>query len=276
MEKVLITGANGYLGACIFDELSVDKTKTVHRLQGRLDEIKPGTLDYDLVVHSAGALRIRKDQNMKTNAEGTLSLVNGLTKRTKIIYISSKSIYGTKSEGYITEKMIPKPDDEYGISKYEGELAILESGLPFIILRSSTLFGLGVNNLGSAFPSIAMLQLYNGNDINLHIPDLLEEYLYVKDLASIISKLISIPNSWNNVFNVSGPKQALSALINVIEHYLKKNTANIGRIHKITKVQNNKFYLDSSKIENAIGRKIYTPNEIIIGRMVEYIRSIYL
>ncbi|MCX6256136.1 MAG: SDR family oxidoreductase [Bacteroidia bacterium] len=275
MEKVLVTGANGYLGACIFEKLSADKTKSVEKLQGRLEEIKPCSLLYDVVIHSAGALRYRKGEQEKVNSEGTKSLINGLIEGTKFVYISSKSIYGTKSEGTITEQVSPCPDDDYGISKYKGEIAILESGLPYIIIRSSTLFGLGVNNLGPAFPSIAMQQLYQGNDINLYIPDELEEYLYVNDLASVIPKLIRIPESWNNIFNASGPKQSIVGLINTMEHYLKINASNIGDIHKTPKEPINKFYLDSSKLKNTIGENIYTPNEVIIKRMVEYLCSRY-
>ncbi len=62
MGKVLITGAQGYLGACIFNELSKDKLKIVQKLNIKLEDIKPKSLKYDIIIHSAGALRNRMDQ----------------------------------------------------------------------------------------------------------------------------------------------------------------------------------------------------------------------
>lgn len=273
MEKVLITGADGYLGACVFEELSANKTKLVQKLKCRLDEIKPLSLDYDMVIHCAGALRHRSGEHSNSNTEGTKKLINGLKKSTKFVYISSKSIYGTKLTGTLTEHSTPKPDDEYGISKYKGELLVQESGLPYINIRSSTLFGLGVNNLGIAFPSVALQQLFQGRNINLYTPDVFHEYLYVKDLASIISKLIEKPINWNDVYNVSGPKQFLSFLINDIAKYIDDILPNMGKVQKIEKESNSGFFLDSSKLIKTIGENIYTPNEIIIKQMCEYIQS---
>lgn len=275
MEKVLITGANGYLGACVFEELSSNKTKLVQKLKCRLDEIKPLSLDYDMVIHCAGALRHRNGEHSNSNTEGTKKLISGLKQNTKLVYISSKSIYGTKLTGTFTEHSTPKPDDDYGISKYKGELLVQESGLPYINIRSSTLFGLGVNNLGIAFPSVALQQLFQGHNISLYSPDVFHEYLYVKDLASIISKLIESPVNWNEAYNVSGPKQSLSVLINAIAKNLNNILTSTGRVQTIEKESNSGFFLDSSKLIKTIGEDIYTPNEIVIKHMCEYIQSQY-
>ena len=268
MEKVLVTGANGYLGACIFDQLS--KIKTVHKLQGRLEEIQPDSLNYDIVIHCAGALRYRKGQHQKANVEGTRQLIKGLNATAKIVYISSKSIYGLDLEGRLTEQTPPKPIDDYGITKYEGELAIIESGLPYLIIRPSTLFGLGVRNPGPAFPSKAMQQLCHGNDINVITPDVLHEYLYVWDLASIVSELIDKPVIWNNTFNVSGQKRSLHVLIYSILNYLQKNIDTTGEINTISNKPAKSFFLDTTKIEKAIGKIKYTPDEDVVKRMGQY------
>jgi len=273
MEKILVTGGNGYLGSCICHELS--KTKSVHKLQDRLEEIKPRSQDYDMVIHCAGALRCRKGQHQKANAEGTRQLINGLKAKTKFVYISSKSIYGLDPKGTLTEQTPPQPTDDYGITKYEGEQAVLESGFPFIIIRPSTLFGLGLNNLGLAFPSIAMQQLYQGNDIDLYTHDVLHEYLYVWDLTSIVSRLVGNPANWNNIFNVPGPKRSLHQLINTIVNYLENNATTIGKVNKIRKDPFKSFYLDSTKLEKAIGNINYTQDMDIVDKMGNFINSDY-
>lgn len=273
MEKILVTGANGYLGACVFDLLSQDKANSVHKLAGRLEEIKAGSLKYDLVVHCAGALRHRDGQHQKANAEGTKHLIDGLSKKSKLIYISSKSIYGTCLRGVFSEQDYPQPDDDYGRTKYEGELEILKSRLPYIILRSSTLFGLGIDNLGPAFPSKAMLELYKGNNINLYTPDVLHEYLYVKDLAQIITKLKGLPGCWNQIFNVSGKQETLSSLMLSIEDYLKTSVNSWGQIIKTPQNPNKSFYIDSSKLWKVMGEQNLSPTEYVVREMGDYIKT---
>lgn len=273
MEEILVTGANGYLGACVFDLLSQNKTNDVYKLAGRLEEIKAGSLSYDLVVHCAGALRYREGQHQKCNADGTKCLINGLSKRSRLIYISSKSIYGTGLEGRFSEQDYPQPDDDYGRSKYEGELQILKNRLPHVILRPSTLFGLGIDNLGAAFPSKAMLELHKGNDIKLHTPDVLHEYLYVKDLARIISKLIDLPSCWNQIYNVSGQLESLSSLMLSIEDYLKTNANALGQIIQTPQSPHKSFNIDSSKLWKAMGKQTLTSSNLVVQEMGEYTKA---
>lgn len=269
MEKVLVTGASGYLGACIYKDLS--KTWSVDKLQIRLEKIKPASLDYDLVVHCAGALRYRKGQHQSANAEGTRKLIRGLKKKTKFVYISSKSIYGLGYEGTFNEEVTPEPNDDYGITKYEGELAVIESGFPYIIIRPSTLIGLGVNNLGPAFPSVIIQTLYSGNDINLFDPDVMHEYLDVMDLARIVSRLIETKNSWNEIYNSAGPKRSLHNLVCLIEKQIALISDNPGKVNKINKEPSGSLFLDSSKLENILGKDIYTPDEKIVELIGEFI-----
>lgn len=275
MGKILVTGASGYLGGCVFNALNQDKANCVHRLAGRLKEIKPHSLNYELVVHCAGALRYRKGLHQESNVQGTKNLISGLNQETKLIYISSKSIYGSHLEGLFSEKNAPQPDDDYGKTKYEGELAILNSGLPYIILRPSTLFGLGVHNMGSVFPAKAMLDLYKGKDIKLYTPDVLHEYLYVKDLVQIILKIKEMPACWNQIFNASGRQEPLSALVYSIEDYLKESAQPVGRILKTPQRASKSFYLDSTKLWNAMGEQICSPTEVVIQGMGEYIKANY-
>jgi nucleoside-diphosphate-sugar epimerase len=272
MEKILVTGAKGYLGACLLHELE-QNYPTVDALSGRLEEIEARSLDYDLIVHSAGALRYRKGQHQQSNVEGTRHLLKGCRKPTRIIYISSKSAYGISRKGLLGEEAVPQPTDDYGKSKYGGEQVIIESGFPFMIIRPTTLIGLGVGNPGPAFPSVAMQQLLQGNDINLFTPDVLHEYLYVWDMASFVSKLIIKPENWNETYNASGPKRSLHQLMKAIRDYTKSHIAHSGKIKMIEKEPVQSFYLDSSKLKKAISSLNYTPDSILIEKLGEFINA---
>lgn len=269
MEKILITGSKGYLGACVYEVLK-EKYK-VDQLKVRLEEIEPKTLDYNIVIHSAGALRYREGQHKNANSIGTKKLLEGLKGKPKLVYISSKSIYGIGLNGVFNENSKVNPTDDYGISKYEGERHIVDSGLQYLILRSSTIYGLGVKNLGPAFPSKALKNLNERKALELVAPDIGHEYLYVWDLAKIINLLISNPNSWNNIFNVSGRKGSIHQLVNSLVVELKTKKKEIGKIQlKRMNIQNN-FFLDSSKLENILGTNIYTDINSVVNRMVDYI-----
>ena len=271
MAKVLITGTSGYLGSCLYNEMISGKTKEVQSLEGRLNEIKAGSLDFDLVIHCAGALRYRKDEHYSSNNEGTKFLIEGLKKETPIVYISSKSIYGTQRNGILDESSMPMPDDDYGNSKYLGEQLVIKSGLPYLILRSSTLFGLGFKNLGPAFPSVGTKMLFLGKDISLNSPDIIHDYLYIKDFCSIIVRLSETTNTWNNTFNVAGPHQSLYEMIKEIDKIAMPSK---GKIQFSNKPSNPGFLLDSTKLINVLGPNIYTKNEVIFNRIVEYLKSI--
>ena len=265
MDKILITGSTGYLGACILTLLRSQGNFEIDTLKGRLEDIEPKTLEYDLVIHSAAALRYRKNQQIDSNENGTRK------EPTKIVYISSKSVYGTKRNGVLNEESTLLPDEEYGITKRNGEVDIISSQMPYLILRSSTLFGLGIDNLGSAFPSTATKKLVFGNKINLFTPDVNHEYLYVKDLANIVVRLIEKNERWNNIYNVSGPTHSLFSLFKEIEEQLKSKSITPDVINKVHHIKPDQFFLDTSKLENMLGANIYTPTGKIVDEMLSYI-----
>ncbi len=273
MDKILITGSSGYLGACILALLRSQGNFEIDTLKGRLEDIEPKSLDYDLVIHSAAALRYRKNQQVDSNENGTRKLLEGLQKPAKIVYISSKSVYGTKRNGVLNEESALFPDEEYGVTKRSGEVDVVASQMPYLILRSSTLFGLGIDNLGYAFPSTATKKLASGDDINLFTPDVNHEYLYVKDLANIVARLIDTDESWNNIYNVSGPTHSLLSLFKEIEEQLKSASISPGSIQRVQQTMDKQFFLDSSKLENLLESDIYTPTVEIVKEMINYIFS---
>ena len=118
-----------------------------------------------------------------------------------------------------------------------------------------------------------MQKLFSGNDINLFSPDILHEYLYVKDLAKIVSKLLTVKNSWNNVYHASGPKRSLHKLVKLIQDYAEANTDKPGSVNNIKKDTVMSFFLDSSKLESKIGKDIYSPDKKIVEQMGEFLKQ---
>jgi nucleoside-diphosphate-sugar epimerase len=271
MEKVLITGANGYLGSSIYRRFSSDKNYAVSKLKGRLENIQQNSLNYDIVIHCAGALRHRKSDLQSSNILGTDRLLKGFINTPKFIYISSKSVYGYSFNGEVYENSIPKPDDDYGKSKYQGELLVLNSKIPSLIIRSGTLYGLSNHNIGPAFPGKALRKLLRGENVILHQPDRNHDYLYVNDASEILFKLVSLGNQWNNIFNISGQIGLLSELVTSLKVYADDKVEICGQIEFEKKPKGNFCKMNLSKIMTVLGDDIFTTKEKVISEMGNYI-----
>lgn len=133
MKKILITGANSYIGTSFEKYMNENYPNdyivdTVDMIDGSWRE--KSFAGYDSVFHVAG---IAHQKEMKTNAhlyrEVNRDLAIEVTKKAKkegvkqFIFLSSMSIYGMDT-GVITKVTKPNPKSHYGLSKWEAEQEI--------------------------------------------------------------------------------------------------------------------------------------------------------
>ncbi len=180
-EKILITGASGFIGSFIVEEAlrrGYETWAAVRRSSSRaflgdsrihLIELNLASeqqlaeqlkgLQFDYVVHAAGVTKcLDKNDFYRINTEGTQHLVRALLAvgmpLKRFVYISSLSIMGAIREEQpyreITETDTPRPNTAYGKSKLAAEqwLGKLEEQLrgehkdfPFVILRPTGVYG---------------------------------------------------------------------------------------------------------------------------------------
>lgn len=138
--KILLTGASGFLGNVILNELSlsneiysVGRNRNANQI---VDLIKPFkfTSSFDCVIHSAG----KAHTNPKTTEEiqtifdvnviGTRNLLNALSLNPpkRFVFISSVAVYGKSSGALLDEKCPLKAKDPYGFSKIQAEGEVLD------------------------------------------------------------------------------------------------------------------------------------------------------
>ena len=173
MEKILVTGASGFIGSHIVEEAlqqGYDVWAAVRRSSSREflqderihfielnlssqqqleEQLRSVTFDY--VVHAAGATKcLHADDFFRINTEGTKNLVRALLAvgmpLKRFVFISSLSIMGAIREQQpyqeIRDTDTPQPNTAYGRSKLEAE-RFLDGlcGFPYVILRPTGVYG---------------------------------------------------------------------------------------------------------------------------------------
>lgn len=173
-NKILITGASGFIGSFIVEEAlrremevwaAVRPTSSKRYLQDNrihfieLDFGSKETLKrqldghrFDYVVHAAGVTKcLDKADFKRINTDGTRHLVDALIELgmqlKRFVYLSSLSVYGAIHEHMpyqdITENDCPHPNTAYGKSKLDAEryLDSIGNDFPYIILRPTGVYG---------------------------------------------------------------------------------------------------------------------------------------
>lgn len=208
---ILLTGERGYLGSAV--AAALDAAGLVWQpLATRLEHIEPGSLQADVVIHCAGALRHRADRLQRDNVEGTARLLAGLRGEGRVLFASSRSVYGAGAGALCRETDAPQPRDDYGRSKHAAEQLLLASGRPVLCSRLTTLFGTAPRGDCPALPNVALRRWLHGEVVQLVGDDFEVDYLAVTDAARALVQLSQ--RAWgDSVLNLPGPARGLHALM---------------------------------------------------------------
>ena len=204
--KVLITGSNGQLGSEI-KELASDykNLECVFKDLPELDICDAEVLNtfiidqhINAVINCAGYTAVDKAEEealiaQKVNSEGVLNLANALKKVDgKLIHISTDYVFdGNHSQPYKESDPV-SPVGVYGETKRAGELAVLNSSIDAIVIRTSWLYsGYGNNFLKT------MLRLGNEKKSIQVVSDQKGTPTFAKDLAKTCLDILSDAGSTN-------------------------------------------------------------------------------
>ena len=180
-DRILVTGANGFVGAALCRRLqesgflvrgavreqaklqqcgtsdSNDLEWAVLHDQSDEDETKHALQGIRAVVHLAARVHVMTDQASdplqefrRVNVGWTDQLARSAALQgvRRFVYLSSIKVNGEQTVVPFTEQDPPKPQDPYGVSKWEAEQALArvstQTGMETVVVRSPLVYGPGV------------------------------------------------------------------------------------------------------------------------------------
>ena len=158
--NILITGSNGQLGSEIKDLVTNYKNFNFFFMDlpelniCKSEELNTFIVDQNIntVINCAAYTAVdkaEKDEHtaQKVNSEGVLNLVNALKKvNGKLIHISTDYVFdGNHSQPYKESDPV-SPVGVYGETKRAGELAVLNSSIDALVIRTSWMYSVYGNN----------------------------------------------------------------------------------------------------------------------------------
>lgn len=219
MLRVLITGSSGMLGKDVFVRFSkagfrvfgVDQVKSLllpdeSQIIGDITDNKFVSLvlkkvNPDIIIHCAAIVNLNTceenhDLAFSLHVEATKNLAQYKTSVTKVIYISTDSVFDGKKGNY-SETDIPNPLNYYAKSKLEGENAAKLN--PNHIVIRTNIYGFNIP-LKNSLAEWAIKNFSTNNSIQ-GFSDVVFNAVYTKQLADIIRELIRM--DYKGVINVA-------------------------------------------------------------------------
>ena len=176
MTKVLVTGANGFVGRALCAEALVRGMQVCGSVRGNCDlpagveGVVVGEVDdstnwqgalngCDVVIHLAARVHVMHERAKnpleafrRVSVQGAEHLARTAVASgvKRFVYVSSVKVNGeeTLSGTSYAERDMPMPQDAYGVSKWEAEQALHhvadETGLEVVIVRPPLVYGAGV------------------------------------------------------------------------------------------------------------------------------------
>lgn len=226
--KVLVTGANGFVGRALcarLDKAGHQAVPGVRRPCGMSDEKVVGDIDEathwaeavdgcQAVVHLAARVHVMHDtatdpldEFRRTNVDGTLNLARQAAAAgvRRFVFISSVKVHGesTLPGRPFSERDAPAPQDAYGLSKLEAEQGLLAmaqaTGMELVVIRPPLVYGPGVRaNFQSLMRAVA-----KGLPLPLAAVDNRRSLVALDNLVDLIATCMAHPAAANQDFLVS-------------------------------------------------------------------------
>ena len=196
--KVLVTGVKGQLGYDVVKELKKRGMEAVGVDIEEMDITDPQSVDSvikeanpDAVIHCAAYTAVDAAEDnveicRKVNAEGPRNIALVCKELDiKMIQISTDYVFDGMGERPWEPEDAAEPQSVYGLTKYEGEVAVKESLDKYFIVRIAWVFGVNGKNFVKT-----MLNLGKTRDKLTVVCDQFGSPTYTYDLAKLLVDMV--------------------------------------------------------------------------------------
>ncbi len=285
MSKVLVTGASGFVGSHIADELTAngydvilfDKRTSIYKksnqcfIQGDLldvESLNEILKDVDYVYHYGGIADIDTANKipaitLQTNIIGTVNLIEAALKNNIKRFMFASTVYVHSEMGGF-----------YAASKKACE-SIIENygktfGLDYTILRYGSLYGSRTNEMNGCYRIVkGILEndifKYNGTG------DELREYINILDAAKISVQCLDEKYSGECLILTGSEKMRIKDLIEMVKEITQRDT----KIEYSQEVKSLHYNITPYNYVPKLGKKIVNNPHIDMGQgILELVKEI--
>ena len=302
MKKILVTGADGFIGSHLIEELvhkgykvrafvfynsfntwgwldSIDKKvlKDIEIISGDIrdvDSVEKACKNCEIIFHLAALVGIpysyhAPETYIDTNIKGTLNVLRALKKNnnSKLIHTSTSEVYGTPKLLPITEKFPVSAQSPYAASKVGADhlaLSFYKSyDLPITIIRPFNTFG-PRQSLRAVIPTIITQILSSKKKIKLGNTYSTRNFNYVSDTVNGFISTINKNKIYGEVINIGSDYDI--SIYNIIKEIEKLTGKNIKIIKEDKRVRPKKSEVEKLRASGQKAKKLLNWSPKFIGK----------